>query len=502
MRRLALLPAVSLLAVGHLGLAPSATASTTRTVVLTPVADTAARQQAATTPAGAARSLLSDIEETTGAATRATPYLRFTVPALAAGESVTGASLSLQVTNGTKNGQSVWRTDAAWTESALTWSGGQPARRGSTAIGGFGSVTTGRVSTAVAGVTGAGDVSLQLHADSTDGMSFASREDATAANRPQLVLTITSGAAATQSAPAAPTGVTATNDASGAATVRWAAPASDGGSPVTAYRVSRDGVDAAGTGAWSTTVSATARSFTFTKLAAGSTYRLSVQALNAAGAGTAVTRSVAVVPDAVAGTTISSDDAVVTVDPSGSSLVLTLADGSRQRVPMAAGDTYIHGLEVGLSREAFVARAAGRHDHVRVVYRDADTGISEFAVSGTGAYAAPSGQYVERWDDYGVGVTVDPSGTSLVLAGTGFDPVRREDAFGSLMLRFPLSARSTYTFAVRDHAANTLTPTVTVSREEFVARVRASEFVNDVAFSYDAGTGTGRFHVTGGVGPR
>ena len=75
----------------------------------------------------------------------------------------------------------------------MTWSSGQPARSDSAAVGNFASMAVGRVSTPVSGVSAAGDVSFQLYADVTDGLAFAARESAAAADRPQLVLTITSG---------------------------------------------------------------------------------------------------------------------------------------------------------------------------------------------------------------------------------------------------------------------------------------------------------------------
>ncbi|MDP9433980.1 MAG: fibronectin type III domain-containing protein [Actinomycetota bacterium] len=188
---------LSVQAVTAVGTGPAGSASVTlggRTVVLNPVADTMARQQAPTTGSGALATLLSDTEETAGSATRATPYLRFTVPALAAGESVAGARLSLQVSNGTTNGPAVWRTGTSWSESGLTWSSGQPTRSGTAAVGNFGSMGTGRIGTSVSGITGGGDVSFQLYAESGDGVQFASRENTTTGNRPQLVLTITAPA--------------------------------------------------------------------------------------------------------------------------------------------------------------------------------------------------------------------------------------------------------------------------------------------------------------------
>ena len=93
--------------------------------------------------------------------------------------------------------------------------------------------------------------------------------------------------------PGAPAGASVTQDAAArTATLTWSPPPSDGGQPVTGYRVARDGVDANGTGAWSTTVAATAGSHTFRNLRPGDTYRLTVEALNVHGAGAAGSASV------------------------------------------------------------------------------------------------------------------------------------------------------------------------------------------------------------------
>lgn len=86
----------------------------------------------------------------------------------------------------------------------------------------------------------------------------------------------------TVSAPTEPLAVSATRtDAARSATLRWTPPASDGGAPISGYRVARDGTDSGGAGAWSTVVAPTTRSFTFTHLRAGDTYRLSVRAVTA-----------------------------------------------------------------------------------------------------------------------------------------------------------------------------------------------------------------------------
>ncbi len=90
------------------------------------------------------------------------------------------------------------------------------------------------------------------------------------------------------------------DDTARSATLTWEAPVSDGQSPITGYRVSRDGTDTAGSGAYTTVVPATARSFTFTSLNPYWAYHLAVQAINSVGAAPAswVTPAVIVAPQA------------------------------------------------------------------------------------------------------------------------------------------------------------------------------------------------------------
>jgi len=161
--------------------------ATPRTVTLNPVADTMAKEAAPTSTWGSKAVLTSDKLDTT-APSAIRSYLRFTVPALAAGERITGASLSLNVTNATGNGPALWRT-GTFTESTLSWNT-KPAHSGTATVGNFPAMAVGRVRTPVSGITAAGAVNLELLADSDDGMLFDSREAATVANRPQLVLTI------------------------------------------------------------------------------------------------------------------------------------------------------------------------------------------------------------------------------------------------------------------------------------------------------------------------
>nr|WP_240189252.1 fibronectin type III domain-containing protein [Nakamurella flavida] len=119
---------------------------------------------------------------------------------------------------------------------------------------------------------------------SPDGYTFtASQVDATGAT-----VTVQTAAAL-----GAPTGVTTRQDnTAGTATLTWAPPATDGGRPVTGYRVSRDGTGSTGTPAWSAWMPADARTRTFVNLAPGTPYTLTVRAVTAAGDGPPATRTV------------------------------------------------------------------------------------------------------------------------------------------------------------------------------------------------------------------
>ncbi|QIG40201.1 PKD domain-containing protein [Microbacterium sp. 4R-513] len=96
--------------------------------------------------------------------------------------------------------------------------------------------------------------------------------------------------------PTAPASVTAAQSGAGSATLRWSPPSSPGDSPITGYRVSRDGVDSSGAGPWSYVLSADRRDFTFTKLVAGQAYTLSVQAVSSVGTGPAGSAVVSIAP--------------------------------------------------------------------------------------------------------------------------------------------------------------------------------------------------------------
>ena len=93
--------------------------------------------------------------------------------------------------------------------------------------------------------------------------------------------------------PGVPTSVVASKSSTArTGTLKWAPPLSNGGKAITGYRVSRNGKDSAGAGPKTVLVSATTRSYTFSKLRAGSWYTLSVRAVNSLGSGSAVSKNI------------------------------------------------------------------------------------------------------------------------------------------------------------------------------------------------------------------
>jgi hypothetical protein len=171
-----------------------------RTVALTAAADTVVRQQVPTVVGGTSSRLLADVDETSGSTgSRATSYLRFQVPALLAGESISSATLRLHVTDPTSDGPVVWRTHPSWDEKRMSWRSGQPPRWGTAPVADLRTVLVGTTAVPLTGVVEPGPVSFQLHAQSSDGLRVSSRE-AVETDRPQLVLEITAATGSTAAA--------------------------------------------------------------------------------------------------------------------------------------------------------------------------------------------------------------------------------------------------------------------------------------------------------------
>jgi Subtilase family/Fibronectin type III domain len=93
--------------------------------------------------------------------------------------------------------------------------------------------------------------------------------------------------------PASPTTVrTSKSDRSASATVSWVAPKDQGTSPITAYKITRDGTDNQLRGATTITVPASRRSAVLTQLRGNRTYHLTVRAVSPVGAGPVVKTAV------------------------------------------------------------------------------------------------------------------------------------------------------------------------------------------------------------------
>lgn len=137
-------------------------------------------------------------------------------------------------------------------------------------------------------------------------------------------------------APGAPRSVTATA-AKASAVVRWAAPLSTGGVPITQYVVT------AAPGGRTCTATAPARTCTVTGLTAGTAYRFTVKAKNAVGTGPASTASAAVKPLGATATYVTITTRVLfypgdsRVGPTGAAALTAL----KARVPAGAKVTWV-----------------------------------------------------------------------------------------------------------------------------------------------------------------
>jgi hypothetical protein len=94
--------------------------------------------------------------------------------------------------------------------------------------------------------------------------------------------------------PGIPLSVASAQATTTTAKLTWATPAFAGTSAITGFRVTRVGVDSAGKGSYTSTVSASTKTLTMTKLVKGKTYTFTVTAINSVGFGPVATTHVTI----------------------------------------------------------------------------------------------------------------------------------------------------------------------------------------------------------------
>jgi hypothetical protein len=256
------------------GLAGPVQTAAAATLTFVPTADAYVSGAASTSNFGTATVLQ------VGASPSLHTYLTFDVEGVSG--SVSSATLRLYATTA-GSGSSVHGTSTAWTETGITY-GNAPTYGATIAtVSNFAAGTwiSYNVSSLVAGN---GLVGFAYTSASASPISFASREDA--AHAPQLLVT----SAGVATVPGPPTNASATAG-NGQASVSWSAPASDGGSTISAYTAtaSPGGQTCSTTGALGCTV---------TGLTNGTSYTFTVIATNAVGPGSPSAPTNAVTPTA------------------------------------------------------------------------------------------------------------------------------------------------------------------------------------------------------------
>ena len=178
--------------------------------------------------------------------------------------------------------------NAAGTQISLSWQ--PPSADGGTPVTGY------RVTRDGSDSTGGGTYSTVVPATARNfGFSLLNPSanyqltvQAVTATSSGPVAAVTSPARVVTTVPSPPMSVSIGRDSTGTrVTIGWQPPQTDGGSAVTGYRITRNGSDSTGGGAYSTVVAASMRTFTMTLLQAATPYTLTVSAINAVGTGPA-----------------------------------------------------------------------------------------------------------------------------------------------------------------------------------------------------------------------
>ena len=188
----------------------------TKSVSASASGDTQIRSANPNTNYGSATTITVDGDEPAGTGKNTAALIRFSLPTLPAGATITDAKLRLNVTNSSTNTYSVFVMKKAWVESETTWNkykngrswelaGGRGATdRESPAIASITPNTTGvrdfdlgaafdqQVGDWMRGVEANNGIQI-INVDASDGFDFFTREAATASQRPQLVITYDDG---------------------------------------------------------------------------------------------------------------------------------------------------------------------------------------------------------------------------------------------------------------------------------------------------------------------
>jgi uncharacterized protein YjiK len=142
-------------------------------------ADTHVREASPTTNYGTVTTLVADDGSDPGREI----YLRFSVTGVLG--AVQSATLRLYASNGSTNGPAVYATSNGWTETGLTWNNRPAPTSGAVDDKGWIYTNTWAEYDVTALVTGDGTYSFMLATDTTDGVTFSSREGS---SPPELVV--------------------------------------------------------------------------------------------------------------------------------------------------------------------------------------------------------------------------------------------------------------------------------------------------------------------------
>lgn len=169
--------------------------------------DATIKQANATTNFGAATALETDGDD--GSGVDKSPLMKWTLSGIPAGSIVQSASITLRNINESNNTYNIYEMRRQWTESQVTWQNAATGTAWATA-GAMGAADRGAIVGTVTGPVGTVTISLNsagvalvqqwvnggtnagvviAHATNTNGIDFASSEDATPANRPKLAIT-------------------------------------------------------------------------------------------------------------------------------------------------------------------------------------------------------------------------------------------------------------------------------------------------------------------------